>query len=159
MGLVNKALGLFERWMRVAGSFALLSMVLVTVADIAGRLRRSPIFGSEEIVTFLAVLVLGLSLPYTQTHRSHIGVEVFIQRLSTRMRRILKAFREVLSILFFALVTIMMASYARDKSLSGEVSINLGLPEYVLIYILAGCFAVTTLSMCVDLMRFLRGAR
>lgn len=141
--------------MRVAGSLALMSMVLLTVADITGRMKQNPIFGSEEIVSFLAVLALGLSLPYAHTHRSHIGVEVFVQLLSTRVRRRLKLFREILSVLFFGLATAMIGVYARDKQLSGEVSMNLGLPEHVLIYALAACFAVTTLVMLVDLVRFM----
>lgn len=140
--------------LRVAGCLCLISMVLLTVADIAGRMRQSPIFGSEEIVSFLAVLALGLSLPYAHTHRSHIGVEVFVQLLSTRVRRRLKLFREVLSVLFFGLATVMIGVYARDKQLSGEVSMNLGLPEHMLIYALAACFAVTTLVMLVDFLRF-----
>jgi len=145
--------------MRVAGCFCLLGMAMLTVADITGRLNRSPIFGSEEIVTFLAVLALGLALPYAHTHRSHIGVEVFVQLLSTSVRRRLKLFRETLSVLFFATVTAMMGTYARDKQLSGEVSMNLGLPEYIFIYVLAACFAVATLTMLVDLINFLRQGR
>jgi TRAP-type C4-dicarboxylate transport system permease small subunit len=152
---MDKFLARIGSVMRVAGCVCLLGMALVTVADISGRLGKSPIFGSEEVVSFLAVLALGLSLPYAHTYRSHIGVEVFVQLLSTRVRRRLKLFREVLSVAFFALVTAMMALYAHDKQLSGEVSMNLGLPEYLLIYVLAGCFAVTTLTMFADLVRFI----
>lgn len=140
--------------MRVGGCLCILSMALVTVADISGRVRQSPLFGSEEIVTFLAVLAVGLSLPYGHEHRTHIGVEVFVQLLSTRVRRVLKLFRETLSVLFFGLVTVMMGVYARDKQLSGEVSLNLGLPEHLLVYTLAVCFAVVTVCMFVDLVRF-----
>lgn len=142
--------------MRVTACICLLGMAVLTVADIAGRLNRSPIFGSEEMVTFLAVLALGLGLPYAHAHRSHIGVEVFVQLLSTRTRRRVKFFRDLLSVLFFAMVTVMMGAYARDKHLSGEVSMNLGLPEHFLIYVLAGCFAVTTVAMLIDLLQFLR---
>ena len=142
--------------MRVTACICLLGMSVLTVADIAGRLNRSPIFGSEEIVTFLAVLALGLGLPYAHAHRSHIGVEVFVQLLSTRTRRRVKFFRDLLSVLFFAMVTVMMGAYARDKHISGEVSMNLGLPEHLLVYVLAGCFAVTTVAMLIDLLQFLR---
>ena len=155
MGWIEKFLNRAGAVMRVAGCLCLLGMALVTVADITGRLRQSPIFGSEEIVSFLAVLALGLSLPYAHAYRSHIGVEVFVQLLSTKVRKRLKLFREILSVLFFAVVTVMMAAYARDKHLSGEVSMNLGLPEYLLVYLLAGCFAVTTLAMLADLVRFI----
>lgn len=156
MGIVEKFLTRIGTLMRIAGCLCLLGMALLTVADITGRLNRSPIFGSEEIVTFLAVLALGLSLPYAHAHRSHIGVEVFVQLLSSTVRRRLKLFRETLSILFFAMVTVMMGAYARDKQLSGEVSMNLGLPEYIFVYVLAACFALATLTMLVDLCIYLR---
>ena len=68
----------------------------------------------------------------------------------------LKLLRETLSILFFAVVTVMMGAYAHDKRLSGEVSMNLGLPEYLLLYALCACFAVGTLTMLVDFAVFLR---
>jgi TRAP-type C4-dicarboxylate transport system permease small subunit len=152
---IERILAKVESVMRVAACLSLMAMVLITVADISGRLKQSPIFGSEELVSFLAVLALGLTLPYAHTHRSHIGVEVFVQLLSMRVRRRLKLFREILSILFFAMVTAMIGLYARDKQLSGEVSMNLGLPEHVLIYVLAACFAVTTLAMLVDFIRFI----
>jgi TRAP-type C4-dicarboxylate transport system permease small subunit len=152
---IEKFLARISGVMRVAGCVCLLGMALMTVADITGRLGKNPIFGSEEIVSFLAVLALGLSLPYAHAYRSHIGVEVFVQLLSTRVRQRLKLFREILSVAFFALVTVMMAQYAHDKQLSGEVSMNLGLPEYLLIYVLSGCFAVTTLTMLVELIRFI----
>ncbi|NLW81336.1 MAG: TRAP transporter small permease [Desulfovibrionales bacterium] len=154
MQSVDKMLQRVSGVMRVAACLSVLAMVLVTVTDITGRVQRSPIFGSEEIVAFLGVLALGLGLPYAHAHRSHIGVEVFVQLLSMRVRRVLKLFRETMSVFFFALVTTMMTAYARDKQLSGEVSLNLGLPEYVLVYVLAGCFAVTTLVMLYDLIRF-----
>ena len=75
--------------------------------------------------------------------------------MSTTVRRRLKLFRETLSVAFFATVTVMMFAYARDKHLSGEVSMNLGLPEYLLLYSLGACFAVATLTMFVDLLLFL----
>jgi len=153
--IVEKILARIGSVMRIGGCLCLLGMALLTVADITGRLNRSPIFGSEEIVTFLAVLALGLSLPYAHSHRSHIGVEVFVQLMSTKVRRLLKLFRETLSVVFFATVTVMMLAYARDKQLSGEVSMNLGLPEYLFLYALGACFAVATLTMFVDLLQFL----
>ncbi len=154
MECVERFLRRLSGAMRVGGCLCILAMALVTVADIGGRAGKSPIFGSEEIVAFLAVLAVGLSLPYGHEHRTHIGVEVFVQLLSTRTRRVLKIFREILSVLFFALVTGMMAVYARDKQLSGEVSLNLGLPEHLVVYVLAACFAVATAYMAVDLARF-----
>jgi TRAP-type C4-dicarboxylate transport system permease small subunit len=153
--IVEKILARIGSVMRIGGCLCLLGMAFLTVADITGRLNRSPIFGSEEVVTFLAVLALGLSLPYAHSHRSHIGVEVFVQLMSTTVRRRLKLFRETLSVAFFATVTVMMFAYARDKHLSGEVSMNLGLPEYLLLYSLGACFAVATLTMFVDLLLFL----
>lgn len=146
-------------WMKTAGCLSLLGMSVVTVADICGRVNKSPIFGSEEIVTFLAVLTLALSLPYAHEHRSHIGVEVFVQRLGLAIRRKIRIFREILSILFFILATVTMFLFAHDKQISGEVSLNLGLPEHWLIYAVAVCFGVTTLVMLGELVAFIRAGR
>lgn len=155
MDFLAKSVARISSVMRIAGCLCLLGMAVLTVADVTGRLNRSPIFGSEEVVSFLAVLVLGLGLPYTHAHRSHIGVEVFVQLLSIRTRRRLKVFREILSVLFFALVTVMLGMFARNKQVSGEVSMTLGLPEHLFIYVLSGCFALTTLAMLIDLVQFL----
>lgn len=121
-----------------------------------GRLGKHPVFGSEEIAAFLAVLALGLSLPYAHEHRSHIGVEIVVQLLSIRTRKWLKLVRDLLSLGFFSTVTWMMAKYGYDKQTSGEVSLNLHLPEHLFLFVLAGCFAVTTLCMFVDMVRFVR---
>ena len=51
---IEKMLAKVEGVMRVAACLSLMAMVLITVADISGRLKQSPIFGSEEMVSFLA---------------------------------------------------------------------------------------------------------
>lgn len=159
MDAFAKVLTKIGNLMRVVGSLCLLAMALVTVTDVGGRMHNHPVFGSEEIVAFLAVLAVGLSLPYAHTHRSHIGVEVFMQLLSSKIRQRFKIFRDILSIAFFILVTIMLAIYGHDKHLSGELSLNLALPEYLLIYALAACFAVVTLVMLFDFILFVRNGR
>jgi hypothetical protein len=39
------------------------------------------------------------------------------------------------------------------------VSMNLGLPEYLLLYALSACFAVATVTLLVDFLVFLRQGR
>lgn len=156
---LRKALAKVGAGMRILGCLCILGMALVTVGDIVGRLNRSPIFGSEEIVTFLAVLGLGLSLPYGHEHRVHIGVEVFVQLLSSNTRRILKIITEAISIVFFVVITVMMSAFGHDKQSSGEVSMNLSLPEHYIVYVLAGCFGIATLIMIVDLARTILNGR
>lgn len=150
---LRKALAKVSASMRILGCLCILGMALVTVGDIVGRLNRSPIFGSEEIVTFLAVLGLGLSLPYGHEHRVHIGVEVFVQLLSTKTRTHLKILTEAVAVVFFTVVTVMMAAFGYDKQKSGEVSMNLSLPEHYIVYILAACFGIATLLMTADLLK------
>lgn len=156
MDVFSAMLGRLGNLMRVAACLCLAGMALVTLINVLGRLWLRPLFGAEEMVAFLAMLALGFSLPYAQTYRSHIGVEVVVQRLSSRVRRWLKLVREILSIAFFTVVTWMLFSYAHDKRVAGEISMNLGLPEHIFIFILAACFAVTTLAMLSDFVLFLR---
>lgn len=159
MDAFSAMLGRLGNVMRVASCLCLAGMTLITLMNVIGRLWLRPLFGAEEMVAFLAMLALGFSLPYAHAYRSHIGVEVFVQRLSTRTRRWLKLVREILSITFFAVVMRMLFSYAQDKRIAGEISMNLGLPEHLFIFILAGCFAVTALIMFSDFLLFLRDWR
>ena len=53
----------------------------------------------------------------------------------------------ILSLLLFALVTWRMVVYARTMQESGEVSMNLELPEHVIIYVAAFCLLVFTLNI------------
>lgn len=123
--------------MRIVGGALLLGMTFLTCADIIGRLFRTPVFGVVELMGFMGAMVVALALPDTHAKGAHIGVEILVSRLSSRTRNIIDLITGILSLILFGIITWQMFDYARKIKLSGEVSMNLGLPEYIIIFVLA----------------------
>ena len=139
--------------LKAAGAVSLMGMTLLTCADVVGRYLGHPILGSIEIVGFLATLTAALSLPYTHKMKGHIGVDLFVQKFSHQTQRIIDIFTGIFSFLLFAVVTWRMAVYAYTIQKSGEVSMNLQLPEYIVIYIVAFSFLVFSLQILQDVIQ------
>ena len=148
--------------MRVLGLWCLVGMMFLTCADVIGRKFNHPIFGSVELVGFMATLAVAFALPYTHRVRAHIGVELVVQLLSERSQTIFELCTSILSLLLFAVVTWQMTVYALTMQESGTVSMSLELPEYLIIYLVAFCFLIFTLIILrdiVDDVQKLRGAQ
>lgn len=148
-----------ERIMRAIAAASLAGMALVTGADVFLRgVFNTPIFGSEEIVSILGIVVVGFALPYAHYQRSHIGVEILVRRLSKRTRRALKAVTDTATLALIGIVSWRMFLYAASQAESGEVSMNLALPEYLVIYVLAFGFTMYTVCLLNDIVKFFKGS-
>lgn len=147
-----------EAGMRVAAAVCLFGMALLTGADVLLRgVWNTPIFGCEEIVSILGIVVVGFALPYAHEQKSHIGVEIFVRRLPRGPRRAVKLVTDTVTLALVAVIAWRMALYAHTQSQSGEVSMNLELPDYLIIYVLAFGFLVYALCVTRDIVRFFKG--
>jgi TRAP-type C4-dicarboxylate transport system permease small subunit len=142
--------------MKAVGAACLVGMMFLTCADVVGRFFGHPIFGSVEIVAFMAATSVAMALPYTHQARGHIGVEIVFRLLPGRAQRIVEAITNLLALVLFALVTWRMALYARTIKASGEVSMNLELPVYLIIAVVAFSFLVFTLVILQDIVQALK---
>lgn len=148
-----------EGIMRKLAAACLMGMALLTGADVFMRgLFNTPIFGCEEIVGILGIIVVGFALPYTHYQKSHIGVEILVRRLSKRTRNAVKLVTNSATLFLVAIITWRMFLYAQSQARSGEVSMNLELPEYMVIYTLAFGFLIYTLCLLVDVIKFFKGS-
>ena len=140
MEIIWKCLAGIRTLFKITGAAALMGMMLLTCADVIGRYLGRPIFGSVEIVGFLATLSAALALPYAHEMKSHIGVEILVQKLPQKTQAIIDLCTNMVAMVFFAIVTWRMFIYAETFRKSGEVSMNLEFPEHTIIYITAFCF-------------------
>lgn len=131
----------------MVGAACLFGMVALTCVDVVGRYFKHPLFGSVELVTFLGVLAVAMALPFTHETKGHIGVELFVRRLPRKSRGVIDLGTGILSLGLFAVVAWRMLVYAIKMMRSGEVSMNLELPEYVIIFVVACCFVVFTTTI------------
>ena len=146
-------LGRLNRAMLAIGAVCLAAMAVLTGADVLSRgVANRPIFGTEELVSFLAVLVVAFALPAAHSERSHIGVELFMRFFPRQVRRIMRLITDLAALGLYGVVTWRMVDYGLAQRASGEVSMNLELPEYWIVFILAFGFLVFTLTILKDLL-------
>jgi len=128
--------------MKSVGALFLVGMTFLTCVDVVGRFFKHPVFGSVELVTLMGVFGVAFSLPFTHDTKGHIGVELFVSRLSRKTRTLIDICTACCALVFFGLVTWRMIDYALKMKKSGEVSMNLELPEYMTLVVTAFCFAI-----------------
>ena len=142
--------------MKIVGAACLVGMMFLTCADVIGRIFGHPIFGSVEIVGFMATLAVVMALPYTHKVEGHIGVEIFVRLLSEKTQTKIEICTGILSLALFAIVTWRMWIYAGTMKESGEVSMNLELPEHYVIYVAAFCLLIFAFIILQDIMTNIR---
>ena len=142
--------------MKIIGAACLVGMMLLTCVDVVGRAFGHPIFGSVEIVGFLATLAVVMAMPYTHQVQGHIGVEIVVRLFSEKTQTIIDICTGIVSLILFAVVTWRMTVYANTMKASGEVSMNLELPEHLVIYATAVCLLIFTLIILQDLINNIR---
>ena len=121
------------------GAFCLLAMAVLTFIDIVGRMFGHPVFGAVELVGLLGVFVIACSLPVTEMENRHVSVLLVFNKLPRRVRRWLDFVTGLTSLLLFAVIGWRMFLFAGKLRATGEVSLNLHLPEYLIVYFLAAC--------------------
>ncbi len=131
-----------------------MGMVIMTCCDVVSRMFGYPIFGAEEIVTFLVTLVIGLSLPFAHQEKIHVGVEIVVRLLPESTQRKIKFGTDLASLALMITITIMMFYFGYSTQSSGEVSMNLEFPEYMVIYGLAVCFFIWDFYILKDIILF-----
>jgi len=138
--------------LKMVGAVALFGMALLTCADVVGRLFGYPIFGSIELVSFLGVFTVAMALPLTQLSKGHIGVELFVDKLPRKGRLFFEVCTETVSLVLFVIISWRMFLFSFKLRASGEVSMNLHLPEYAIVFVLACCCVVLCLVIVSSLL-------
>ena len=142
MKSISKIIEFISDKLKMIGAASLVGMMALTCVDVVGRYFKHPVFGSVELVTFMGVFVVAMSLPFTHQTNGHIGVEIIISKLSRKSRAIVDIITGLLSFGLFSTVTWQMFEYSYKMRKSGEVSMNLELPEYMIIFMVAFCFVI-----------------
>ena len=151
---------MLERWIdRMSASFkslsavCLMGMMLTTCADVIGRALSTPITGAVEITALFATLALSFSLPYAHRQKAHVGVEILTMRMGERSQAGIRVFTGLLGLGLFGVIAWQSARYATQMRASGEVSLTLELPYYLVIYFISASFTVLSLVQLVELIR------
>jgi TRAP-type C4-dicarboxylate transport system permease small subunit len=152
-----KILAKINQWVNgvlaVAGGLTLVAMVFLTVADMVLRVFDHPLAGTYEIIGWLAAAATALALGYTQMHRGHVAINLFVIRLGPRARGAVECVNDLISLLLFAAVAWQVARYGDVLRESGSLSETLKIIVYPWVYVVAVGAAGITLALAVDFLR------
>jgi TRAP-type C4-dicarboxylate transport system permease small subunit len=138
----------------IAGLF-LVSMVILTCANIFLRLVWTPVRGTFELMGFFSAIVTAFALGYTQIHRGHIGIDLLVNEFSAITQRILGGISYFICMVFFSIAGWQIARWATVLRKTGEVTETLRIIFYPFTYAVAlGCL-ILALVLLVDLLRVL----
>ncbi len=155
-GFMNKIHRL-SSFTNVIAGVSLLCLMFLTVADVILRSFKRPILGTYELVSFLGVIVFGLSLPFTSWMRKHIYVDFVILKFSRRVRNIFNIVTRWLVIFLFSWIGWNLIEYGMDLQKTGEVSTTLHIPFYPVAFAVGICCFVQSLVLFCDIVKILGG--
>lgn len=145
-----------SRLLLVFSGIALVLLTLVTTANVVMRLVWESIFGTIEVVGWLAVCINGLALAYSQQRREHVAITLFTDRLSWRVQRSLDALGYVVGGLFAAATAWGLWFFIGNMIRSGQLSTSLGIIYWPFVVILLIGFASLVLILLEDFLAAIR---
>lgn len=120
-----------SRGLALAGAVLLLVMAGVTTISVLGRkLAASPVPGDYELMAIALAVAVFWFLPYGQSRRGHVRLEVATQGLPPGLRGGLDRLADLMVAGIAFLLMWRMAAGALDWAASGESSMILGLPRW-----------------------------
>jgi TRAP-type transport system small permease protein len=147
---VSNKLGRLSALLAYVGAASLFAMMCLTTSDVVGRyIFNSPITGALEMTEFMVLILIFSFLAYTQSHKTHVTVDLLLAIFPEKIRQYIKIFNHFISLALMSLITWMGYQRAMELLEYGEASPNLGVPHYPFVFFLVlGC-----LVMCIEYIR------
>lgn len=135
---IDKILSLITGAIGYVGYVGMVVIMVFIVADVLARgVLRQGIVGTYEIVERVLLVMLFAAFAYTQTHKGHIHVTLFLPKFPRVIQMLLYGTFELLSFItagFCAYAIIMQGNYSLTASTTTAV---LRIPLYPFYYIAA----------------------
>ena len=151
MLILEKGIDYVIRALRIVGGVSLSAMMLLICADVVLRAFGYPIYGGLDMVQLLSVAVLACALPYTHQQKGHVGVDLVVQKFSSRSQAIIDSIMSFISMILWGLVAWQMWIYGTELASKGEVSMTIGWPVHPFMYLVAVCFGLMSILLLVEL--------
>lgn len=106
-------------------------LACLTMANVLVRYLTSQSFAwTEEISTFLMIVMTLVAASAAVARQRHIAIEYFMQRSSTGTRRRLVRFSAGVTALLFWLLAVLSARISWEQFIYGDTSPAIGVPEW-----------------------------
>jgi len=148
-----------SRWMSAAGAVVLALMTFLAAMDVLLRyLFNQPISGALELIQYMMLVVVVSGFAHCTIEKSHIRVEVLIDRCPDKVRTILYCITSFLSFGLVVLITRQAVVYTGMLFGSNMMSPVLFIPAFPFAIVLAVAMAVFSLALLAEFFYFLSKA-
>ncbi len=125
-------------------------MMFLTALDVVFRyVFNDPIAGSLETVEYMMALIVPLSIAYCAFQKSHVAVELIVDRMPKRSRTWLDLFVTAVTLVFVLVIAWQNVLYTREIYDSKLTSSVLLIPTYPFVTAVVIGFGAFTLSLIV----------
>jgi TRAP-type transport system small permease protein len=143
--------------LNAVGAGVLFLMMFLTSADVFMRfLFNRPIKGAFELTELMMVVTVFFAVAYTESKKSHIGVELLVDRLRQRAQAGIDALTSLLSLGIISVILWQGALSAHETFLKGEYSALLKIPLFYFKALVPLGALVLNLEILVSLIHSLR---
>ena len=154
-GAIVRAINRLSKIMALVAALCLAAMMLLTVADVAGRyFFKLPVTGAWEIISLLLVCSATWGLAYCQVEKGHISVNVLLQNFSPRLKSFVLCIAYLAGLIGFSALTFRAVQLAiRYMYEKGHTTDILHVPYFPFLLAMAVGTGVTALVLLVDLIK------
>ena len=115
-------------WLANLSRYALVTMVLVVIADVIMRVMKLGVTGLSELQVFLMVVITFFSLSFVGMKRQHIRVAIFVEKLSPKHQAVLSAIGDILALVIMVLIAWQSIPYALHNMSKYTALLHMPLP-------------------------------
>jgi TRAP-type C4-dicarboxylate transport system permease small subunit len=126
----------------VAGLVIFLMMLLTVGNVLLRKLVGINITGTVEASEFMMIVLVFFALAQAEVMNRNVSVSLLMDRLKLGTQRHIATFTHFANALLYALITAAAIYYASSLKDSSEVSMDLQIPKYPFVYIIAAGAAV-----------------
>jgi TRAP-type C4-dicarboxylate transport system permease small subunit len=150
---LNRPLVLFVKYVAL---WILALMMFLTFTDVLLRyIFNRPVPGGTELIEFMMGIVVTFCVAYTAHKKSHIGVDLVLERLSQRTRRLIGCVTSFLALILFVLICWQTILLIFEDYHSGLESAVLYLPVYPFITTVAVGLVILCLILLAESLNLL----
>lgn len=137
---------------------ALLGMLALTVADIAGRSAlNNPVPGTVEVTSVLLVVVVFFAVSHSEDMGDHITIDLIYERVGDRTKLVMDILADVVTIVVMGLLAFQLYHFGLRNLDSGAETPVLDWPIWPFVFVASFGAGLYTISTVMRLILRLRG--
>ena len=155
---LGKALAAAVQVLETIASIILLTMMLLTFADVVGRyLFASPIFGASELISSMLAVLIFAGLGVTNSRDDHIVVELLDHKFRSLSPKYYDLIIQAFSVITMCLIAFVLAEHAIEAHEQNALTYVLEVPTWIVTGSVALLACISVLSLVAGIVLRLRG--